>query len=204
MRGYRIIRAERLDRVLRANGRHTTQHLAIVAAKRVLEAELRLAAQENAALLLENQALLDQRPRTVLLAANRDPLPHDAYMVATATALQIANLDPTNWDVLEAGPGEDLEAYFRFASNHPAVDGERWPDGMTVLWSASGGWEWHEMPGDTLIALRIDRYAKPLALAQVLRQLLAGREPRADITLWSKADATAAAVQEWIAMGGVS
>lgn len=62
MRALRIISAERWQNLQAARDRIERQHTAVVADKQRLEAELRLAAQENARLLLENQALHDHRP----------------------------------------------------------------------------------------------------------------------------------------------
>ncbi|MFC1410459.1 hypothetical protein ACEZCY_14455 [Streptacidiphilus sp. N1-12] len=61
MKSYRIISAERLQRVLAGSGRNVALNLQLVREKRDLAAKLRLAERENAALLLENQALHDQR-----------------------------------------------------------------------------------------------------------------------------------------------
>lgn len=123
--------------------------------------------------------------------------PHTAYLTAVADAFTRANMEPTSW---EAMADEELDGFFHFGPDHPALDTwSSWPSGAELAWCPTG-WMLIDLAHRSWMDVRADLYADPDRLVALVEPVL--REGAApplawDNSRWDGADDAEKAAEAW-------
>ncbi|SMF86390.1 hypothetical protein [Streptomyces sp. Amel2xC10] len=146
------------------------------------------------------------------------PLPHDPYIEAVVDALTAAGLEPTKaWTSdteLDRYRDDDLyglacmlDAYLTWEDDHPALNTEKYPQGIALIWDhPAEEWQWAarkdngHLIQDPEFLPNLGRYSDPAAVVDTVRALLAG-EPLSEghAPYWHLAGSVRAAVDAWAA-----
>ncbi|WP_267244398.1 hypothetical protein [Streptomyces sp. PR69] len=142
-------------------------------------------------------------------------LPHDPYIKAIVDTLTAAGLEPDYCWTSDAesnpydGDGLDvmLNAAIVWTSDSPAVDTDRHPDGIALLWDhPADQWQWAERGAHGVLTAEpvflpcLGRYAHPDSVTACVRALLGGQPvPEHPAVDSHRADQVRAAVAQWVA-----
>ncbi|WP_329214837.1 hypothetical protein OG352_05305 [Streptomyces sp. NBC_01485] len=151
------------------------------------------------------------------------PLPHDPYIFAVTDALTAAGLEPTDGWTSDAeldryrdddlyGLACMLDAYLLWDGEHPALNTEKHPHGIALVWDhPAEQWQWAarkdngHLVQDPEFLPNLGRYADPAAIVDTVRALLAGDQvPEGQAPYWHPADSVRAAVDAWAAAESVA
>lgn len=146
-------------------------------------------------------------------------LPHAPYILAVAEALTAAGLEPDEVEILDSedNPYDDgpdtaacmLTGWITLDGEHPAVDGNRHPEGLMLIWEQPAGtWRWSPLrsPGVLVGEARwldaLPSFTAPDAMVGAVRALLVGDTPSGPLTpewIGPEADEVRAACERWAA-----